>query len=195
MTLGYSERTEAKQTDSALFRNLPNLITLGRLVLVPAVIAMIASYQWPAAFGGFLIAGVSDGVDGWLAKRFALRTELGAYLDPLADKALLISIFVALAWIQVIPVSLAVLVAFRDVMIIGAVIVSWVMSNPVEIRPLFISKANTALQISFAAGVLAAKSFAMPLGPWFQACIYLVAALTLASAAAYLTQWLKHMSD
>ncbi|HVB89987.1 MAG TPA: CDP-alcohol phosphatidyltransferase family protein [Beijerinckiaceae bacterium] len=184
----------AKRVDSALFRSLPNLITLGRLVLVPAVIAMIASNEWSGAFAGFLVAGISDGVDGWLAKRFNLRTELGAYLDPLADKALLISIYVALAWVQVVPVSLAVLVVFRDVMIIGAVIVSWVLRNPVEIRPLFISKANTALQIVFAAGVLAAKSFSLTLGPWFGDCVYVVAALTLASAAAYLSQWLKHMS-
>jgi cardiolipin synthase len=184
-----------RRGDSALFRSLPNLITIGRLVLVPAVIVMIASQQWTAAFGGFLVAGISDGVDGWLAKRFNLRTELGAYLDPLADKALLISIYVALAWVRVAPVSLAVLVVFRDVMIIGAVIVSWGLRNPVEIRPLFISKANTAVQIVFAAGVLAAESLSLPLGAWFGASVYVVAALTLASAAAYLSQWLRHMSS
>ena len=190
-----SESATTERANSALLRSLPNLITLGRLVLVPAVITMIASDQWVGAFACFLVAGISDGIDGWLAKRFHLRTELGAYLDPLADKALLISIYVSLAWVHVAPVSLAVLVVFRDVMIIGAVIVSWVLGNPVEIRPLFISKANTTVQIVFAAGVLAAESFSIQLGPIFQISVYIVAALTLASAAAYLSQWLRHMSD
>ena len=184
----------SKKVQFNLFRSLPNLITLGRLVLVPAVVAMIAAGDWEFAFAGFVVAGASDGVDGWLAKRFNLRTELGAYLDPLADKALLMSIYISLAWVDVAPVSLAVLVVFRDVMIIGAVIVSWVMENPVAIRPLLVSKANTVVQIAFAAVVLAAKTFSISLGLWFSICIYAVAALTLASLAAYLSQWLKHMS-
>jgi cardiolipin synthase (CMP-forming) len=184
----------SKTVGSNLFRNLPNLITVGRLVLVPAVVAAIDMRYWTLAFVGFLVAGVSDGVDGWLAKRFSLRTELGAYLDPLADKALLVSIWAALAWVGTAPVSLVVFIVFRDVMIVGAVIVSWVMDQPVAIRPLLVSKATTALQITVAAAALAAKSFAVPLGTWFTVCGYAVAALTVASLAAYLSQWLKHMS-
>ena len=77
---------------SLLIRSLPNIITIARLFLVPVVVALIAAQAWRGAFACFLVAGASDGIDGWIARRFDLRTELGAYLDPLADKALLISI-------------------------------------------------------------------------------------------------------
>jgi cardiolipin synthase len=183
-----------KKESIELWANAPNLITLGRMVLVPAVVAAIASRFWTLAFALFLIAGLSDALDGWLAKRFDLRTELGAYLDPLADKALLASIYASLAWEGIAPVSLAVLVVFRDVMIVGAVMVSWLLQKPVRIRPLFISKANTAAQIVFAAAVLGAESFAIGLTSWFDIGLYGVAALTLASLAAYLSRWLSHMN-
>ena len=74
------------------FGSLPNIITIGRLLLVPVIVSMIVAGEWREAFFVFLLAGVSDAADGWLAKTFDLRTELGAFLDPLADKALLMSI-------------------------------------------------------------------------------------------------------
>ena len=80
-----------------VYNSLPNLITLARLGLVPIIIAMISAGRWKEACLIFIVAGVSDAVDGWMAKTFNLRTELGAYLDPVADKALLVSIYVALA--------------------------------------------------------------------------------------------------
>jgi cardiolipin synthase len=175
------------------FGSLPNLITLGRLVLVPVVIAMIASQRWREACIVFVVAGISDAVDGWLAKTFDLRTELGAYLDPVADKALLISIYIALAIVGVLPATLAIIVVARDLMIIGAVVISWLVSKPVAIKPLLISKLNTTAQISFAALVLGAKAFEFDLGMWFEISVYFVAALTLTSTAAYLAQWIRHM--
>ena len=77
----------------SLLASLPNLISLGRLVLVPIIVALIVQPEWWLAFLLFVVAGISDAVDGWLAKRFDLRTEVGAYLDPIADKALLVSIY------------------------------------------------------------------------------------------------------
>lgn len=176
------------------YKSLPNLITLGRLVLVPVIIAMIPAQRWTEACVLFIVAGVSDAIDGWLAKRFDLRTELGAYLDPVADKALLISIYVAFAIERVLPATLAIIVVARDLMIIGAVMISWLMRKPVEIRPLWISKLNTVAQISFAALVLGVKAFQFPLGMWFDIAGAVVAALTLASLAAYLASWARHMS-
>ncbi len=176
-----------------LFASLPNLISLGRLVLVPIIVSLIIQPEWQLAFVLFVVAGLSDAVDGWLAKRFDLRTELGAYLDPIADKALLVSIYVSLAVIGVLPATLVVLVVSRDVMIVGAVMIAWLLDKPMEIRPLLVSKLNTLAQIAFASAVLAAKAFAFPLGMWFTVSLYVVAALTLASAAAYLTQWVRHM--
>ncbi|MBM3609174.1 MAG: CDP-alcohol phosphatidyltransferase family protein [Alphaproteobacteria bacterium] len=179
----------------SLFAALPNMISLARLVLVPVVVVFMIQLDWLIAFLLFVVAGISDAVDGYIAKRFNLRSELGAYLDPLADKALLMSIYVTLAIELVIPAAVAILVVSRDVMIMGAVMVSWILDKPVEIKPLFVSKANTAAQIAFAASVLAAKAFGWQLGLWFQIAIVVVAVLTLASAAAYFAQWLKHMTE
>lgn len=177
------------------FSSLPNLITLGRLILVPVVISAIADERWTLTFLAFVLAGISDGVDGFLAKRFDLRTKLGAYLDPVADKVLLVSIYVALALVDVVPRTLAILVVSRDIMIVGGIIISWLLDNPLEIRPLLISKLNTTVQIAFAAAVLGGKAFDVSFGMWFSAAVVVVATLTLASAAAYLQQWLDHVKD
>lgn len=176
------------------FATLPNLITIARLFLVPVVIAMITENRWPMAFLFFVVAGISDAVDGFLAKRFQLATELGAHLDPVADKVLLVSIYVALAVMRVLPAWLAILVVSRDVMIVGALLIARVLHKPMAIRPLLISKANTTAQIAFAAAMLGAKAFDFDLGLWFWVALVVVAALTLASAGAYLARWLTHMA-
>ncbi|HEY8580106.1 MAG TPA: CDP-alcohol phosphatidyltransferase family protein [Beijerinckiaceae bacterium] len=176
-----------------LWASVPNLISLARLILVPVIIALIIEPAWEMAFLLFLLAGVSDAVDGWLAKRFDLRSELGAYLDPLADKALLVSIYVSLAVMGVLPAVLAICVVSRDVLIVGAVMFSRLMDKPIAIRPLLVSKLNTAAQLAFATLLLAAKAFALQPGLWAVVGAYLVATLTLISAAAYLAQWLRHM--
>src|SRR4026207_1356025 len=102
------------------------------------------------AFLLFLAAGISDAVDGFLARRFGMKTELGAYLDPLADKVLIVSIYVALGITGIIPLWIVILVVSRDIMIVGAIILSWLIDRPVQIRPHMISKVNTAVQIVFA---------------------------------------------
>ncbi|ACB94937.1 CDP-alcohol phosphatidyltransferase family protein [Beijerinckia indica] len=175
------------------FGSLPNLITLLRLVLVPAIVAMIASQRWVAACLIFLVAGLSDAADGWIAKQFNLRTELGAYLDPLADKALLVSIYVALAITRTVPVTLTIIIVARDLMIIGAFMVAWLLQKPMRVEPLLISKLNTAAQIAFAALVLGIKAFALSPEPWFGWGVYGVALLTLVSMAAYFWRWIHHM--
>lgn len=179
--------------------NLPNLISIARLFLVPVVIVALVAGRWDLAFGCFVVAGVSDAVDGFLARRFDQRTELGAYIDPLADKALLVSIYVTLAVVGAVPGWLAVIVVSRDVMIVGAVMLSWLLGRPVEIRPLGVSKLNTGAQIAFAGLVLGARALDVEATPTAMLAwglgIGLVAVLTLASAAAYLAAWLAHMSE
>jgi cardiolipin synthase (CMP-forming) len=103
--------------------SIPNIITLGRILLVPIIVWAIASSQMEIAFAIFVIAGVSDAVDGFLAKRFNMASELGALLDPLADKALLVSIYVALGIWGAVPRWIVILVVSRDIMIVAAVIV------------------------------------------------------------------------
>ena len=176
-----------------LFASLPNLITLARLCLVPLSVWLIAEQHWEAAFAVFVVAGLSDALDGWLAKTYGLETELGAYLDPLADKALLVSIYVALTLARHLPVPLAILVVSRDILIIGAVLIAGLMGKPVEIRPLFVSKLNTVAQIGLAGLVLGMKALGTAPGAGLDVAIWFTAGLTFASAAAYLRQWLRHM--
>jgi cardiolipin synthase len=175
--------------------SLPNLITIGRILLVPIVVWAIASDEMLLALVLFVIAGVTDAIDGFIAKRFGMATELGAYLDPLADKALLVSIYVTLAISADIPRWLAILVVSRDIMIVGAVMLSWVVGRPVTIRPLLVSKLNTTAQIVFAALVLAALGLAFDPGPVLTLAMILVAGLTILSAAAYLAEWTRHMAS
>jgi cardiolipin synthase (CMP-forming) len=172
---------------------IPNIITIGRLIIVPIVIVMIMQQRWIAAFVLFVVAGVSDAVDGFIARRFDMRSEFGAYIDPIADKALLVSIYVTLAIVGAIPSWLAIVVVSRDVMIVAAVLLSWVMSRPVEIKPLLVSKLNTGAQIAFAAFALAANAFGAELAGLEDVAMLLVATLTIASAGAYLGGWLRHM--
>jgi len=173
---------------------LPNIITIARLVMVPMVVVAIGQGLWTLAFLLFAAAGVSDAADGIIARRYHLRSELGAYLDPLADKALLVSIYVTLSIIGILPGWLAVVVVSRDVMIVSAILISRLMDNPVEIKPLLVSKANTAAQIAFAALVLGAMAAGIGGGWWLSAGMAVVTVLTVLSAAAYLHGWLRHMA-
>ena len=123
--------------------SIPNLITLGRILLVPIVVWAITSGEMRIAFFLFLAAGISDGVDGFLAKRFHMTSELGAYLDPLADKALIVSIYISLGIAGALPIFLVILVVSRDIMIICAFMLSWLVGKPMPVRPLVVSKVNT----------------------------------------------------
>ncbi len=174
--------------------SLPNLLTIARILLVPVAVWLIINDEFPAAFTVFVIAGITDAVDGFIAKRFNAVTELGAYLDPVADKLLLVSIYVALGVQEFLPNWLVILVVSRDVMIIGAVILSWLVDHPVRIRPLILSKANTVAQITLAAlalGLLAIERFSPGVVFWGAAVTGL---LTVASGGQYMFAWLRHMA-
>ncbi|MGX5842500.1 CDP-alcohol phosphatidyltransferase family protein [Mesorhizobium sp. ArgA1] len=173
---------------------IPNLITIMRFVLVPAVVLAMLNMRWDWAFAGFLVAGISDGVDGFIARRFNQHSKLGAYLDPMADKVLLVSVFVVMGFIGELPLWLVVTMVSRDALIICAVLLSTVMAHPVEMKPLYVSKANTAAQIVLAAVVLGELALGLHLDPLRPALILLSGVLTVASAAAYLVAWLRHMS-
>ncbi len=174
--------------------NLPNFITLGRVILVPIVFWLLLTGEMQMAFVLFVLAGISDGVDGYLAKRFGWTTELGAYLDPLADKLLLVCIFIALGVAAQLPLWLVIAVVSRDVLIVIGVVLSWLLANPVHIHPLVVSKFNTVAQIVLAALVMADEGFQLGLGLLRQVMIWLTAALVLASLAAYARTWLLHMT-
>jgi cardiolipin synthase len=175
--------------------NIPNTLTLARIVLVPLVVWLIITHEMRAAFGLFLLAGFSDAADGYLAKRFGWHTELGAYLDPIADKALLVSIYVTLGLAGHLPVWLVIAVVSRDILIVGAVILSWMLSRPMTVHPLLVSKANTLSQIVLAGLVLAELGLGLGLETLVEVFVWITGALTIASASAYFWGWLIHMAS
>ena len=175
--------------------SIPNLITLGRIILVPIVVWAITSGEMRVAFFLFLAAGISDAVDGFLAKRFHMASELGAYIDPLADKALIVSIYIALGIAGALPISLVILVVSRDIMIISGFMLSWLVGRPMPVKPLPVSKLNTVAQILLATLVLAERGFVFDAAPVTAIIIGLVAVLTLLSIAFYLAEWLRHMNS
>jgi len=173
---------------------LPNLITVIRVLFVPIVIWLIINGAHTPAFVLFLLAGISDGVDGFLARHYNWKTELGAYLDPLADKLLLVGIYVTLGLLGHMPAWLVIAVVTRDILIVGAVMLSWMLDRAVEVRPSKVSKANTAGQIILAGLVLAQLAFAPALTAVVSPLTWIVGMLTLISAGVYLARWLRHMA-
>jgi cardiolipin synthase (CMP-forming) len=171
--------------------SLPNLITLARLLSVPLTVWLILEGDHTAAFWIFVAAGVSDAIDGFIAKRFDRRTELGALLDPIADKTLLVSVYVTLGIAGHLPAWLVILVVFRDLLIVGGFLLVHAMSHAIRSEPLIVSKFNTACQIALAAVTLARLGIGLHLDMLMQVLVYAVAATTLASGAGYLVRWTR----
>ncbi len=163
---------------------LPNMVTFGRICAAPLSFWMILDHRPDLAFFVFLGAGLSDAVDGWLARRYG-GNALGAILDPVADKALLVTMYTTLAAVNVLPDWLAILVVFRDVLIVGGVILLAVLGHKVPIRPLLISKINTTAQIILVAWALLFTGFGLTVPYVLALLIWTVALTTLASGSIY----------
>ncbi len=174
---------------SRLGLNLPNLITLARLLLVPLAIWLILDARYGAAFWVFIGAGVSDGLDGFIAKRFDRRTRLGALLDPVADKTLIVSVYVTLGWAGELPTWLVILVVFRDVMIIGGFLLIQTIAAPRRYDPLYISKINTAAQIALVGFILARRGIGADANLLTVVLVFTVALTTVLSGLSYLVRW------
>jgi cardiolipin synthase len=185
-------REWGRRLDRGLVLNLPNLITVARILMVPVIVWAIAQRQMQIAFLLFLAAGVSDAVDGFLAKRLGMASELGAHLDPLADKALIVSIYLTLGINDLIPRWLVILVVSRDILIVGGIMLAWVIGNPLKIKPLLVSKLNTVAQILFACVVLGSLGFNYYWPTLTLILMGLVAVLTLLSVAANVAERVRH---
>ena len=153
---------------------------------MPVTVWLILNNFILAAFWLFVVAGVSDAIDGYLAKRWDQVTEFGKYLDPVADKALLVSIYITLGVQGHLESWLVIMVVFRDMMIVGAVILYQTMVRRLDMNPLIVSKANTLAQIVLAALVLGSKGFDVDTGLFFKMMIGIVAVTTLISGLSYL---------
>jgi len=172
----------------------PNFISLARLIAVPLIVYLIlqSSYGW--AFWVFVLAGVSDALDGYLAKRMDQVSNLGSYLDPIADKSLLVGVYVTLGYQGLIDDSVVVLVVFRDLMIVGGVILLFIFRNHTKVEPILVSKINTGAQLSLVTVVLAeaGNEFFIPMLD--NTLSYLVIVTTILSGGWYLVRWGRQMA-
>lgn len=174
---------------------IPNFITIARLIGVPLIVWLMIADRFVEATILFIIAGISDAADGFIAKRFGASSELGAYLDPVADKALLVSVFCTLGFKGALPAWLIVLVVSRDLFIIGGMLIAYMLGSPMAVKPLWVSKVNTVAQIVLIALVLGDNSGVRVFQPFIIVTVMAVAVLTIASAGAYLVEWVRHMAS
>jgi len=182
-------------TMSGLGLNLPNLISLARLFLVPLTIWLILVSHYAMAFWILLAAGISDALDGFIAKRFDRRTRLGALLDPVADKAMLVSVYITLGMAHQLWTWLVILVVFRDVMIVGGFLLIQTIAVPKQYDPLYISKVNTGFQITLVGFILGRLGLGATAG-WADFVLSLaVAATTILSGLSYLVRWARILAS
>ncbi|MCC5861097.1 MAG: CDP-alcohol phosphatidyltransferase family protein [Gammaproteobacteria bacterium] len=143
-------------------RHLPNLICILRMLLVAPIVLLLLHGDWLAALLLIGVAGFSDGLDGFLAKRFGWQSRLGSMLDPAADKLLLVALFVTLTWLGLVPLWLTALVVLRDVLISGCSLAYNALVEPLTAQPSLISKFNTVLQLAFVLAVITLQAFGWP---------------------------------
>jgi cardiolipin synthase len=168
--------------------NLPNLITLARLLCVPLAIWLILEARYGVAFWVFVAAGISDALDGYIAKRLDQRTPLGALLDPIADKALLAGVYITLGLADQLPHWLVILVVLRDLLIVGGYLLIQGTAAP---QPLLISKVNTLVQIALIGFVLARLGLGIDEG-WLTSLLVGAAAVTTVwSGLSYLVRCVR----
>ena len=184
---------------------IANLITLARLFLVPLIVWALLVGQMMTAFLLFAIAGASDAIDGLIARNFDQQSELGTILDPLADKIMLVAVFLVLGSLGYVPLWLVIVIISRDCLIVLGIAVCFLLNRPVAIKPLTISKITTLAQICLVCFVLGALALELPAsGESAGAAIFAqfkavfewgTAALTLCSAMAYLFAMRTHLAS
>lgn len=169
--------------------NLPNLITALRILLTAPIIGLLLKERYGEALVLFFIAGLSDGIDGFLAKRYGWTSRLGGFLDPLADKLLLMGTILVLGWQGLLPTWLVMLVVLRDVVIVSGALSYRYLIGPFQAEPMLISKINTLFQLGLVLAVIFDLG-AMPLPPLLLALgVYLTGLTTLLSGIGYVRAW------
>ena len=176
-------------SEFSLRHQIPNLLTLARIAAVPVLILFLYEGRYGAALTVFVLAGITDGLDGWIAKRFKCVTRLGSILDPLADKILIVSTYVMLVLAGDLPFWLILLIGFRDLGIIAGVLVLNTLNGHVQMQPSLLSKVNTFLQISLVILVMVERIGFIALEPVAEILLWFVAVTTAASAIHYVYFW------
>ena len=174
-----------------MLRQLPNLICVARIVLVWPTVAALKSGNYELAMLIFALAAVSDGLDGYLAKRFHWTSELGKLLDPAADKLLLVSVFVSATWLGLVPRWLTAAAVSRDAMIALGALVFRVWFGPLRGRPTPLSKLNTALQLAYLLAVMSHAAFHFPSAPVLAALAVVTLLTTAASGLDYIAAFTR----
>ena len=168
---------------------IPNILTLLRLAAAPILVVVLRDESYGLALAIFLLAGISDGLDGYIAKRFSCESRLGAILDPIADKVLVVSACVMLTLLGHLPFWLLVAIVFRDLLIVGGYLVLVTLHGSVQMRPSIVSKLNTVVQITLVIVVLAAQAGVVDVGVFTGMLIVVVSITTALSGAHYVWIW------
>jgi cardiolipin synthase (CMP-forming) len=172
--------------------NIPNILSLLRIILVPVIVIFLMEGSYLKALIVFSLSGLTDGMDGFLARILKQQTKLGAYLDPIADKALLTSSFLTLAIMGILPGWLTVIVISRDCIILLGIAILTIMSISFEIHPVFISKVTTMLQLLTVFMVLMLKGLASGIDySWIYMLYWVTALFTILSGLAYLVRGIR----
>jgi cardiolipin synthase len=171
--------------------NWPNLISLCRLLCVPLVVWLFLTDRMIATFIVFLLASISDFLDGLLARILKNQTQIGAYLDPLADKCLLVAVVLLLAMKSQLQLWFVIIVVFRDLLIVVGAILNSILSLNISISPLWISKINTFLQMILVTCILSYNAFGLPSLLLCDYLMYICTFTTIASGACYIVLWIK----
>jgi cardiolipin synthase len=169
----------------AILRNIPNVLTAIRIVLAPLVGYCVLNGEFLPALLVFVVAGASDALDGYLARRFGLVSRFGEYLDPAADKLLMLASFITLTMIKEVPIWLTALVIGRDIAIVVGVGIARLFSLPVKIEPLMVGKASTVVQVGYIALILLLLTFEVGMPVLAETAGIIAAAFTLMSWFSY----------
>ena len=168
--------------------NIPNALTLGRILLTPLIVYFILEAKPGEALIFMAVAGLTDMLDGAIAKHFGMRTTVGAYLDPLADKLMLVSTVVCLFYIGKVPLFVFLAVVFRDAIIVGGAAVYEMVTHRLKMEPTFLSKTTTTIQIIYVLLVLLNQAFSLP-EFLMTLAVWATFAATVASGVQYMVLW------
>lgn len=170
---------------------LPNIITIGRVLLIPVVAFLLLDHDYTLAFAVFVVAAVGDWVDGFIARRFNQMSQLGAVLDPVADKMTMMIVAILMAAQGLLPIWLAVVIVMRDAVIVAGAVAYRFVVGRIEMAPTRLSKANTFLEFGVISLVMAQAAQLVRADAWLMPLFILVFASVLVSGAHYVWVWRK----